>query len=348
MSFRSSIFSFDTWQQRPAASKAAVWTVVFMTLTCSAIFAALRFDSVRVLIDPRMGGFLRYADELSIDADKPLVLFVGTSRFRSGIDIDFFSQSDPTRIYLNFSPDDMVESQRDLVLRRIVKNGPKIDLVILETNFLRFNAQNYISRNNRPLALAEIDLWSDLSTRLRSPRPLRALSKTFLFRRSIQQIHRIITRQDFEIAPAQQVGQFYHSVSNSMGVMSYMLLSASYIKDYKMDRKELEEFFATMDWLTSEKIPWVVVHVPVAKFYLKYFETAPENERADYAEVMRAIRTIRPVVVLDTPDQAGLNDSIFFDYGHYKAEGATLFSEYLLKKLREMGFLNPKNIESPE
>lgn len=71
--------------------------------------------------------------------------------------------------------------------------------------------------------------------------------------------------------------------------------------------------------------------------YYNYLDTDPRyrSEFEKYKTFIKSFSNKHQVIYWETPPDAGLDNSIFVDYGHFSKEGAVLFTRHLSAEINQ-------------
>jgi hypothetical protein len=308
---------------------------------------ALSINPFMKLHNSRIGKVVRFLDG-KLDAaapDEKFVLFFGSSRFQTAVDLEVVESSmgadDVT--FLNLSQPDMGPWHYTAVFRNVSSSLTPARLVVLEISPWMFNRNHlhHIDRNRRFTFHDEMDIWGTfderrerggLAARLKSsvvglvPRyPLMKWIQTWSDRGPIDRLKVPVYRTDPSKAAKLKADPVFMAEN----------ISTAHLADFEFYASEAQLFASLLTELSRQGIGVCVVHPPVRSSYYSYVQD-DESRRAGFAKYRKFVDGLSQqykVVYWDTPDQCGLDESIFLDYGHMSIDGAAAFTEKLVSEI---------------
>lgn len=109
---------------------------------------------------------------------------------------------------------------------------------------------------------------------------------------------------------------------------------------YRVDRRVRRALFDLVARVEAKKISLVMFQMPVSNRYLDAIEN-DERFASAYADYLKWARSLsRPerrvwAMVWERPEELGLDDKAFLDYGHFTRQGARTFTEKFIAHLPE-------------
>ena len=346
---RSSIFSFDTLQALPWRSRSVVLATGIVLLSITAMEA---FRDAFMVRDPtsRVANSIRYLR--SQEPRGPRVLFLGSSRTESCIDVETFARESgiPADTVLNLAEPDMVPWHALVVVR----HAPNA-LSHVETVFVELAPQPFNDNARDPLTYEsdsgprEFDAWATCSERMRA-RGMGArcgLLAEYVVpvsqRRSLidwLMIGKAILRQ--EPWEGGISGPIYHRDAGKAAALARdprfqaRTISQHHLHDFYFSDREATAFRELLALLRKRGIEVVIFHPPVRAEYFDYLASHPEiqGEFDKFRGFVRELAGEHRVVYWETLADCGLDDSAVVDYGHFSRDGALRFTRRLYAATR--------------
>jgi hypothetical protein len=302
------------------------------------LFLAPSLHSHRMRVGPAVQT-LRFQAARAESAKEELVVFLGSSRLQSAAHPATLQAAlgDRGLRVLNASQPSFTPWQADHVLR--VAEGAPIALVVVDVapwmcndNLLHAVTGErappreglQLSLLKRP-ALDRHDLlglgW--LFQHAVSRQPFGAYLRTWAEQTPGPMLHPPKYHTDEEYIAKMRASERYRGEN----------IGAKHHHDFVFERRELQQIEQTAAWLREQGVSMLVIHLPSRPEYTAMLQDDPRTA-AQYAEYLKAVRGLSvPTVVWETTADAGLDDSIFLDYGHVSIEDSKRFSAALLPEL---------------
>lgn len=353
---RSSIFNFDTLQERPSPSKS--FFVAAATVLLSVAFAH-GFGEAFLVRDPnsRLANAIRYLR--SQEKAQPKILFLGSSRTQSCIDPETFARASgiPGGKVLNLAQPSWGPWQALVVLRHAPNALSSVETAFVELTPDSFNQNALHPITHEPCGNPEeFDAWATYSERALAPdahtqgRLLAGYAVPIAQRRSLlawlgigKQL--VLRRpQNGDMSPP-----LYHRDTGKGALLAAdpdfkaTTISQYHLHDYHFSNKEATLVRRLLAFLREQGIEVVIFHPPVRAAYFDYVASDPQRQ-AEFEKFRSFVRDLAReyrVASWETLEDCGLNDSVVVDYGHFSREGALQFTQQLYAWVHAPGQTTP-------
>lgn len=357
MSFRLSIFSFETLSVRPRLSK----SVILAVLIFAGARAGLECISEATLLFPGPAFDANYVATEKLIRDyktSPRVLLMGDSIIGYGLREDVFAELSALREeeVINVGINAGGPQEALWLFHRNPKLLKQAELVIINVSRWMVNQNRRQTRSPaemvgiRPLFYKLANLNDRLF--LDRPRELMEAMLDLLFR---------------HLAEKRSLRDWGRGFLDAFRGTSSLRLSTERVwwnKEFwelhvpdenfqpsKAARAHMMEFFISrrmqnlwkefLQLCHSENLRIVILHPPNPLAYQSAFVSIPgalEGER-QYWDFLHELRQQAVVLAYPTPTSAGLEDSDFLDYGHLTKLGATKFTRLVVRELATRSLL---------
>jgi hypothetical protein len=274
----------------------------------------------------------------------PATLFLGSSRFHScilpqvfadtasqfGVDMKFLNAAMPTMEYWEFMR----------LLPHVDLKALGVKICVIEINPWSFNKQQQYSLFD-PYYRAESGTWGTLRDTLDNDRILVKLKLCYLLtfpRRTFKDWYFTLRAfcgkggdEDHLPGPEYHYNREKESKLRTDPVHMAVNIVEVQMLNYRFCKRKRAEFDDFLKRLEAKGITVVLAEPPITAGYYDFVwasreKSAEYQKHLDYlAELSKRYTT----VFWPTPSDAGLDESIFVDYGHYTLDGARSYSERL-------------------
>ncbi len=113
------------------------------------------------------------------------------------------------------------------------------------------------------------------------------------------------------------------------------------LNDFKFAPYKAEYFKRLIKLAEKNAKKIVLLQPPVRKEYIEAIYNNPKyfNTYIQYVQFIHGLENEKiSSIIWQTPEDCGLNESIFIDYGHFNAQGAHVFTQRLSQELKASGF----------
>lgn len=284
---------------------------------------------------------LRSHLEAASNSNQSLILFFGNSRFRSCINPDHFKSrlNSPDVTCVNLAQDSMVPWQYDVVLREVGLELQSIKVVLIEMDPWMFNLNGRHPITYEPAPYPEeYERYATVMERLLMPgmRSKIKLLYTFLPRYTLKDIVTAIAyRSPASGRPLPFDPPIYHTdpryAAQQHNDFHFFPLNISqmHMNDYEFSPYWQMALERLLSRLKRAGIPVILVHPPVKSDYYKYVE----RDKKRHTQFRRLIAYMDelaqryPFLYYRIPEDCGLDNSVFIDYGHFTKEGGIAFTD---------------------
>lgn len=356
MSSRSSIFSFDTLKNPPKPDR--VFFLVVLIIICFGTFLSMK----RVLLEkysqraPLLTSVLSYLEQNNRGDEK--VVFLGSSRFVSCIKTDQLSQLsglDSSR-FINLAVDSGGLWESLFIMRKnpsLLESSP---LIVIEIEPWMFNANLIHPIYKKPHPFEPyFYTWSTFRERLEHPDTKSKLSLLADYfwpiseRRNLEQwfstVHAITTKK---VSPGHLTIPHYHyNIDAYKSLANAPIFKAKVIAQYHLNNFSFAKHKAAylkrlVDLAQNNATRIILLQPPVRQEYMEVIYKNPQY-LLEYKKVLSFIKSLGNdtvhSIIWETPQDCGMDDSVFIDYGHFNIKGAYIFTNVLFRKLNEMGLI---------
>jgi len=341
---RSSIFSFDTLQERPWPSKP--FGVAAATVLLSVILVQVLGDTLLVR-DPnsRLANAIRYFR--SQEQAQPKVLFFGSSRTHSCVDPETFARESgiPRSEVLNLAQPSWGPWHALVLLRHAPEALASVETAFVELTPDPFNENVLHPITHRPVrSVDEFDAWSTYPERVQA-RDLYTRGKLlaeYVF--PIQQRRNLITwlqigKQIVLNRPweGEMPPPVYHDDAKKVARLAAdpafeaTTISRYHLHDFHFSNEEAAIVRKLLAFLRERGIEVVIFHPPVQAAYYDYLasDSRMQSEFGKLRGFVRDLAREYRVVYGETLEDWGLDNSAVVDYGHFSRAGALWFTRQL-------------------
>jgi hypothetical protein len=354
VSSRSSIFSSESRPAGPFPLATAAWTLAFLlALRIGLGFGTGWVERVnRVGTRPDIEAAAAYLRETPHGAIG--VVFLGSSRFQSGIDRERWARRAglPTDRVVNLAVESggVWETSRILSLAGGVPRGTQRVVIEVEPWMFNRNARDPVTLE-RIAPSANLVREASLAQRLAHAYPdnvalLRAFAWPMHLRQPLASWFAGAARARTEVAAALPGGAPYHGVDGRPTRFAAMLASAPafearnvavpHLVAFEPSRFALDTLARHVDGLARSGVAVALVQPPVRSEYFEYLEARPALMR-NYQDVLARLGRLAServsVIVLERATQVGFSPQDFIDYGHFNRRGARRFTDLLFDRL---------------
>jgi len=329
------------------AARTVYWALALIVLFGAVSSLVLQTKRWKMAAGSRIGAVIACVEQTISRAvgDEQFVLFLGSSRFQSGIDARILSELSPSRniTFLNLAQPSMEPWDAFVVLRNAHIDFSRIRCVVLEINPWTFNQHGLNPITKEAFRYEyEFDIWASLQERWEMEdlytRCL-LLSKMVVQRHPVTKYARALftTRTDPE-AVLSPPKFHYDEAARQKQLHDENFyaenISRCHLYDYEFSSRLQTVFLRLLSFLQAHDIEVVIVHPPVRKEYYRY--VARGARHAEFLEHVSFIKSLIPshhVVYWEVPEDGGLTDEVLIDYGHFTKEGAERFSSCLWRAI---------------
>lgn len=284
---------------------------------------------------------LRSHLEAASHSKQSLIIFFGNSRFLSCINShQLQSRLDiPNVTVVNLAQESMSPWQYDVILREVGMDLQSIKVAIIEMDPWMFNLNGRHPITYAPAPYPEeYERYATLEERLFVPGLLHKvkLLYTFLPRYSMKDIVTAIAqrspargRPPLFNPPRYHVDPEFASKWRNDFHFYPLNISQMHMNNYEFSPYWQMSLERLLSRLKRAEIPVILVHPPVKNEYYKYVE----SDKKRYTQYRRLLAYMDELgrrysfLYYRTPEDCGLDDSVFIDYGHFTKEGGLAFTD---------------------
>ncbi len=355
MSSRSSIFSFDTLAEFPRPNR--VFFLVLALLVCIGLLISknrvyLETIAPRSMITP-VSSFLR-----NHHTGQAKIIFLGSSRFVSCINSDFFAQLgniDPAGV-LNLSMDSGSFWEALVLCREnpFLLESASLAVINIEPWMFNRNLLHPIYRKPHEFE-PHFYTWAEFREKMEIP-DLKTRAGLFLDllwplsekRNVVDWYNGLNAMVHSASPPAYLIAPAYHY--NEAALRARMndprfhprVISIYHLHDYAFSEQKAEYLRRLVQKLREKGIRVLLVQPPMHRDYMKAIYHNPAS-KAGYQRFLAYIHAMENdqihSIVWETPEDCGLDETVFMDYGHFNLVGGRLFTEKLFAEMKRLGIL---------
>jgi hypothetical protein len=334
-------------------SHTKVIIVTFIILICTGLGLSINRDSFEKLSNKSYATpVISYLDLKKTNDSK--VIFLGSSRIFSCIKRDLFSRLsgiEQSKITILWSSG--AGTWEELLFCR--KNSDLLNsspLVIIEVGPWMFN------KNLFPLGAGETAFltWSTFQERLEFPNlKMRSfLLADYLYpisqRRTLDEwdslIYALIVGKRPKIYNPDDVPEWHYKQSAYEKIAADPMFSVrtqiSQLNHYEFAEYKAEYLKRLIKLAEKKSKNIVILQPPLRNEYFEIINSYPELFSAEMSSLsfIHSLENKNVHSILwERPEDCGLNDSVFVDYGHFNNNGAYLFTQRLFDKLKSLGLI---------
>ncbi len=300
----------------------------------------------------RVVRFLRYEGRTAA-AGVPSVVFLGSSRFQScivpgvfdeqadrwGIDARFVNASHPAMEYWEFLR----------ILPYVNMADINAGVCVVELNPFTFNWQlKHTVTKELQYYRRESPVWGrirDLRTAVGVRAKLKLLWSLMFPRRTFRDWSFAIRGMSRTAPPAETLPpaayQYDHELEEKQRNDPDFMpenIARCHMYNYTFSMKKRAIFEQFLRELEGRKLDIVLVHPPVSDRYFGCIRESGQRS-AEYDKHLAYLEELSEryrTLFWQTPSDAGLDDSIFVDYGHFTLDGARIFSDLVAAGMEDV------------
>jgi poly-D-alanine transfer protein DltD len=271
------------------------------------------------------------------------VLFFGSSRFQSAIDIQTFAQISRNEklAFLNLAQPNMGPWHYSVVLKNVGTSLSRIRLIVFEISPWMFNKNALTPRTTeRFLHRDEVDSWGTWQERLEireMDQRLEAMTVGMVSRHPLSAWITAFQSLDpvYELdAPEYRIDASAEEKLRSDPYFRAEYLSKYHLHEFEFDQGQKNTLEKLLEQLDSVGIAVLLVHPPVKSEYYDYLDT-DHRYRAEFLKYESALEKLpSDLAYWETPFDCGLDDAIFLDYGHLSRGGSADFARRLYAEMK--------------
>ncbi len=303
--------------------------------------------------DSRLGPVVRYLRyESSLRIDSPSVIFMGSSRFNSCIQPDVFDacavRQGLNARFLNVTHAAMGSWEFAKLVSWIDLGAMNTRVCVVEVNPWTFNKHiTYANKRLFPYC-REVASWGTLRE-VWSVKGLvtkcKLVLSMVLARKSVGDWVDIGERSyGSDDVVTHLPAPFYHSDREKEVVLRdnpgrrAENISKLHMWRYQFSAEKRDQFLAFIALLEAQGIAVVLVQPPVRESYFDYVKESTErfDEYQKHVAFMTDVSKDVSVFFWQVPKDAGLNEHVFVDYGHFSLDGASVFSGILAGRMEDI------------
>ncbi len=278
--------------------------------------------------------------------EQRLIVFLGSSRFHSCIDTEELQRLDERKdlVFVNLAQPAMEGWEWDVILRNLHRPTDVVTAAVIEIDPWVFNQNNlHPLTHKKEKYRHEFELWASLRERWEIENLWTRLELIALMvpRNTLQDL----LQKSEKVPPLASLLKLapppYHFQDSALQTRladKHFFpenISRMHLHDYQFSELKQKRFERMLDRLSTAGIPFVIVHPPVKTTYYDYVRKDEQRTREfqKHLDFIQQLQREQRVVYWQTTADCDLDDSVFIDYGHYSAVGATRFSDRLFLEL---------------
>lgn len=336
-----SIFGFKTVETFPRPTRAFYWSIIWL---CGLFFTGnLLLKPFLNLHTTRIGNKLIAClnNNVSNENNKnEFIIFLGSSRFQSAINTKTLTEMSHVKnvTFLNLSLASIGPWEYSVVLRNSEIDIPRVKLIILEISPWMFNANALEPHSKKRMSHREdLHRWGTIRERLKiqkTTKRIKAMTIGMIPRNALSDYISAFKKSEpiFELGiPIYHVSPEHTKNLRDDPVFKAENISRDHLYNYKFLQSEANILLNLVKELDKAGVTVALVHPPVRSEYYDYLDT-DHSYRAEFEKYKNFIKSLSKkhhVVYWEKPPDAGMDNSIFVDYGHFSKEGCELFSRRL-------------------
>jgi len=340
-----SIFSFDTLTEIPKPNRVFILTVIIL-LVVRFIVSNNGITFENMAENSNLAPVMNYIEKSN--RFEPEVIFFGSSRFQSCINSDLFSRllSKDKMDVVNLSVASGTAWEASLLCRKYPWITESVQLIIIEVEPWMFNA-NMV----HPILKKRYEIepyfqrWATLEERLAIP-DIKIKTKLlinylwpFYEKRSLISWYSTIQHFSSSNDKSANLPYFiYHYNQRAAKALAAhpafkaRPIAQCHLSNFEFAYHKGNYLLTVLDYLKNTKAKIVLLQPPVRKEYMDVIYNNPQY-LSTYKKIRSFLQTLKSktveIVIWETPENCGLNNSIFIDYGHFNKKGADLFTKVL-------------------
>ncbi|MFZ5569866.1 MAG: hypothetical protein ACOZF0_05655 [Thermodesulfobacteriota bacterium] len=353
MSSRSSIFSFDTLVGFPRPNR--VFFLAFALLAGIGFLISwnrvyLESISPRSLLTP-ISSFLR-----NQYTGRAKIIFLGSSRFVSCIKTDTFAQLgniDPSSV-LNLSMDSGSFWEALVLCRENPSLLESASLAVINIEPWMFNRNLLHPVYAKPHEFEpHFYTWAEFREKMEIPdwKTRAGLLLDLLWplsekRNFVDWCRGVSAMAHAAPPPAYLITPTYHYSETALRArlndprFHPQVITAYHLHDYTFSEQKADYLRRLVQILREKGIRVLLVQPPMHRVYMAAIYQQPDY-LAEYRKMLSYIHAMESAqirsIIWETPEDCGLDETVFIDYGHFNLVGARLFTEKLYLEMKQLG-----------
>lgn len=299
--------------------------------------------------ETKVGRLFQHLDFLSksVDFKKETMIFLGSSRFHSAIRPEIIEKK-LLRIdrVINHSQPSMSFWEHSKALNRINLRMLNLKFAVLEINPWTLNrvlchpvTKEFIYHRR------ELASWGNIQEILKVE-PVYLIPKLifrhFIPRHSIEDYLAALKNKSRIVKGFRR--PHYHRIQQAEQRrrrdpnFKAVNISQCHLLNYEFSRRKARQFLEFATNLEKNAIDVILIQLPVRRKYFDYIKSKAklmENYNG-HIKFLSNLSKKYPTLIYPTPDEMGMNNSIFIDYGHMSKKGSRRVSHFLAEKLQQI------------
>ena len=334
-----SIFSFNTIKAFPILTRAFYWSILW--IGCLILTANFFLKSHMNISTSRIGKAITHLNNSLNEKNnnKEFVLFLGSSRFQTAINIRTLAEMSHIKniTFLNPSRPSMGPWHYSVILRNTEMPLSRVKHVFLEISPWMFNANalNPITKESLQLR-DEILKWGNIQERLEikeTTQRIEAMTIGMMPRAPLLDFISVLKEPEpvIETVPEFEANQNSEKVLGDNPYFKAENISKCHLYKFEFLQSEANKLLELIRELERFGVAVSLIHPPVKSEYYYYLDTDSRyrSEFEKYKNFIKRFSNKHHVIYWETSPDAGLDNSIFVDYGHLSREGSILFTRRL-------------------